>query len=161
PRRVTTVSVKAASGEEEEDDADEDVDSAQRATSGRALLRRRVDVDDNGPDQRGRKVLGSLVGHLTSARQRLQVDLRSRVVLSAAAVAAAAAAADVLPAEGSAASRPAARSAAKAKAKHRIGQLLVQRRALVKSAPEKEMHMLQERLAEHYSHMQHFIRTRA
>ena len=92
-----------------------------------------------GDVARGRSLLGSMLIHLTSARRRLQMDRSQKPKLL----------------------RPQAKAAKSIvketpKPKSQVKQQLVARRTRL-----AEQESLESRLAEHYSHMMNFIRTRA
>lgn len=121
-----------------------------RAPRPKLLRRVDVEVEDGAQKQRGRNLLGSLVAHLSSAQQRLQVDQTPRR----------AAAAAKKPQLSKA--RGVVKTVAK-QTKLRKGQEFIsKRRRLAQAAPRREdLEELQANLAEHYSNMTNFIRTRA
>ncbi|CAJ1430273.1 unnamed protein product [Effrenium voratum] len=108
--------------------------AAKRAA--RPLLRPRQEVDETGPG-RGRNLLSSVMVHLSSARDRLQADQSE------------------------------AKGVVKTIVKPRLRkQLIARRRVSEKEKPaqareeDRRDKLLEARIAEHYSHMMQFIRTK-
>lgn len=142
--------------------------------SARVQLRRRVDVDEPAGSRITRRRLQAETSHHMHdddfpAEPSSAADAGRVIALSAAAVAAVAAAASAAGIDAQNPNREiAARSSAllsrlakaKAKAKLRMRQQLILRRKEASLENDKELQELHLRLSEHYSYMQHFIRTR-
>lgn len=141
--------------------------------SARVQLRRRVDVDEPAGARITRRRLQAETSHHMHdddpPEPSSAADAGRVIALSAAAVAAVAAAASAAGIDAHNPNREvAARSSAllsrlakaKAKAKLRMRQQLLLRRKQASLENEKDLQELHLRLSEHYSYMQHFIRTR-
>jgi len=123
------------------------VGSVSGAQSSTRRQRPRLDSRVATGDSRGRKIVGSLLGHLASARQQL-VDERRIPHAQVAALAAAA------PVPGR-----------KEKRRTRLTDQCTEEEEekaqdIDRAIQEKEMLLLQQRLEGHYMHMKNFIRTK-
>jgi len=124
-----------------------------RAPRPKLLRRVDVEVEDGAQKQRGRNLLGSLVAHLSSAQQRLKVDRETP---------GRAAAKKPQLSKAAAPARGVVKTIAKQPKLRKGQEFISKRRRLAQAAPRVEdLEELQANLAEHYSNMTNFIRTRA